>query len=777
MLADVVLPSRRFQVFTYQIPQPLLAQIVVGSPVLIPLGTTVVSGVVVRIVEKSALPSRRASNPTLALRDILCVDATPEHSSLDQRLLALVERIAEYYLAPLSACLRLIVPPRLFKVAKRLILTEAGRKMIADPSVPVEEQMVLQKLTKGLNGVLRSSLLRTWPQAGTLVTKFKRKGWIEERSILPGKFAARSKKDIPSRQVSVPVSPYGAMSDLFEQNDQKPKGLSSSQLGLSEKMSAVAEKLVNDSISGTFQKHIVIETDHERFQIFQQVALTLLQRGKRVLFLFPEVHQAETAARKLRGSLSESVEVYHGKLSTPVRAERWERIRQGQIQLVVGTRSALFLSLPDLSLIWVDQEENAAYKDEHLPYYHAREVARMRGVIEQALVVYGSSCPSLETYAEFRDKIQENVQAARPQHPEIHLIHMRDHVSKTLLAPLLIERLTQVLNERQQAIIILNRKGFSQSLICRDCGQTPACEMCGVSLRLFQRPSRLLCSYCGKTYTTPEICTSCMGTVFRFSGVGTQRLEEELTTLFPSHNLFRFDRDQVKTAGEAENVFYKFRQGDIHLIIGTEFLLHQPDPPTVKLIAFPQADLGLHLPDFRSAERTFHLLSKSVEFVQTNAQTKAQSGEVYLQTRMPDHHVFQAILQGVPHVFYRQELDFREALAYSPAAHLLLLVVTGTPATRVQRMVDFLAQQLKDVEMQRSVSQGDNGRLELPMMLGPLSSRKPGRVKKNRTIFLIKTWDLPDTQRRLRKIQQAYDRQFAREPVVFEVHVDPLEIQ
>jgi primosomal protein N' (replication factor Y) len=777
MLADVVLPSRRFQIFTYHIPNPLQAKIFVGSPVLIPLGSSVLSGVVVRILDHFALPPVRSSNPTMAFRDILSVDATPEHSPLDQRLLTLVEHIADYYLAPLSACLRLIVPPRMFKVVKRLVLTESGLEALADPSVPREEQEVLQKLSRSSNGVLRSSLLRTLPKAGTLVTKLKRKGWIEERTSVPARFAAKAQGNTIPRPMSVRVSPYGAMGDLFEQGPTTSSIPLSNPILLSGTTTPIADELVNESLSGKFQKHLVIGTDQERLQIFQQVAPTLFQRGQRVLFLVPEVHQVEAVARQLRETLSESVEVYHGHVSMPVRAYCWERIRQGGAQLVVGTRSALFVPLPDLGLIWVDQEEDASYKDERLPYFHAREVAGMRGSIEHALVVYGSSCPSVETYSAFRDKIQDTIRVSRSNYPVMNLIDMRAQASGAILAPPLVERLTQVLNEGEQAILILNRKGFSQSLLCRDCGQTSVCELCGVSLKLFQRPSHLRCSYCGKRSPTPDACASCMGTVFRFSGVGTQRLEEELATIFPSLTLFRFDRDQVSTAEESLTVLGKFRQGEIRILIGTEFLLHQPNPPSAKLVGFPQADLGLHLPDFRSAERTFLLFSKAVRLAAGKFPTKPSLGEVFLQTRMPDHHVFQAIVQHDPHVFYRQELDLREALAYPPVAHLLLLVVTGAKPLLVQRVVDFLERQLSEADLSGTLLQEEHGMLGLPMVLGPLSSRKPGRLKKNRTIFLVKAFHLEETQRRLRTIQQLYDQQFEREPVVYEVHVNPLEIQ
>ena len=777
MFADVVLPSRRFQVFTYQIPNQLQSQVFVGSPVLVPLGSSVVSGVIVRIVEPSTLPPVRSSKSNIAFRDILSVDSTPEHSPLDQRLLTLVEQIADYYLAPLGACLRLIVPPRVFKVVKRLHLTEAGRLMLNDVSLPIDSQSVLQKLTRGSNGVLRSSLLRTLPKATAILTKLKRKGWIEERATLPVTLSGKEEKPFrPDAAAFVSLSSR-AIGDLFEQGEDESSIRQSSQAILSEKLQILADDLVKDSHSGKFQKRIVIGSDHERQQLFRHVAVSLLQRGKQVLFLVPEVHQVEWLVKQFRGVLSESVEGYHGKLSTYVRAERWEWIRQGQVQLVIGTRSALFLPLPDLGLIWLDQEEDASYKDEHLPYFHAREVARMRGVIEQSLVVYASSCPSLEIYSEFCEKSEENAQLSSLENIEVNLIDMRDHVFGMLLAPPLLERLTQVLNEGKQAIMILNRKGYAPALICRDCGLAPMCETCGVPFRLFQRPSRLICSYCEKSHHTPETCPSCMGTVFRFSGAGTQRLEEELAKLFPAHNVFRFDRDQVKSVEESEHVFRRFRQGEIQLLIGTEVLLHQSDSPSAELIAFPQADLGLHLPDFRSAERTFLLLSKATKFAKAKSLHNGQSGDVFLQTRMPDHHAFQAIMHQNAHLFYQQEHELREALAYPPATHLLLLVVTGVQSIRVQRVVDFLDQQLKKVGLQRVLLQEGQGMLGMPMVLGPLSSKKPGHKKKNRTIFLLKTFDLPDAQQRLRKLQQIYDQQFSREPVVYEVHVDPLDIQ
>jgi primosomal protein N' (replication factor Y) len=255
--------------------------------------------------------------------------------------------------------------------------------------------------------------------------------------------------------------------------------------------------------------------------------------------------------------------------------------------------------------------------------------------------------------------------------------------------------------------------------------------------------------------------------------MGTQRLEEELAGLFPLRAMARFDRENVKTEQEAMRILQQFRQKEIQVLIGTEFLLHQSAPPTAPLIVLPQADLGLHIPDFRSAERTFHMLSKAVGL----AHDEQQPGQVILQTRIPDHHVLRAIHQHEPHVFYDQEFELREALGYPPATHVILLVVTGEQASRVQRVVDFFGQQLTACGL-RGVSLADGkGMLQLPMVLGPMTSKKPGSVKKNRTLFLIKTADLPGTQHDLREIQRGFNDLFSKDAVICEINVDPIEIQ
>ena len=773
MLADVVLPGRRFQVFTYQVPLNLLALLHVGSPVVVPLGSAVVSGVVVTLFApqtSSALQSQFRHKP---LRAILSLEADAGNRPLEHNLLRLVEKISDYYLAPLSACLRLIVPPYSVKVARHVVLTDEGRLALSDKALSSDAQFVLRKLERAPKGLLRSSLTRTMKEVPAVLTRLKKKGWITERTTIP--FGSTASNPVGAtragRKPMLSVSP-----GLFDLPVEKRTDLSAfvqRKACDSTEQNQIWKNLLHAVRDGGFQEVPVVGSELLQQDLLFKMVETVVDQGRRALILAPEVQQAETLAEKLRLVGKNQVEVYHGHLSSMVRAVRWERIRRGDVQIVVGTRSALFLPVSNLGLMWISQEEDPSYKDEHLPYFHAREVARMRGECEQVLVVYGSTRPSLELYGRFKEQIGEALERSSQQVSQVEMIDLRSLPYGAILSPVLLTRMTRALEEGEQVILLLNRKGFSSALMCRDCGKAPMCSTCGVPLKLYQRPSRLVCSYCDGIQPTPETCPTCQGTVFRFSGTGTQRLEEEVVRLFPAVSVARFDRENVKNTEAADAMLRQFRLKEIQVLIGTEFCVHQSHPPTAPVIGFPQADLGLHIPDFRSAERTFQMLSKAL----TLARNGQEPGEVILQTRIPDHHVLTAIGHQRPRLFYDQELELREVLGYPPATHVILLVVTGAQAPRVQRVVDFLQQRLREFEARRAPSDEGKGILGTPMILGPMASKKPGQIKKNRVLFLMKTDDLSEAQRGLRDIQREYEAEFPKDPVVVEFNVDPMVIQ
>jgi primosomal protein N' (replication factor Y) len=604
----------------------------------------------------------------------------------------------------------------------------------------------------------------------------KKKGWITERTTIPsGSNTPRPASATGSgRKPVLPVFP--GLFDLPEgKRTELPESVQSKRL-CSPEENRIWEHLLCAMQAGGFQEVPVVGPESLRQNLLIRIVETIYHQGRRAVILVPEVHQAETLGEQLRSigkDWKHQVEVYHGHLSSMVRFARWERIRKGEVRIVAGTRSALFLPIPTLGLIWINQEDDPSYKDEHLPYYHARNVSRMRGECEQTLVVYSSTRPSLEMYERFREQVSKALEHSRQAGPRVEMIDLRSLPYATIVSPVLLTWMTRALDEGEQVILLLNRKGFSGALICRDCGLAPMCPTCAVPLKLYRRPSRLVCAYCEGIRQTPETCPTCQGTVFRFSGTGTQRLEEEVIRLFPSVSVARFDRENVKTTEEAVALLRQFRQRAIRVLIGTEFLVHQSNPPTAKMIGLPQADLGLHIPDFRSAERTFQMLSKALAL----ARNGQEPAEVILQTSLPDHHVLKAISQHRPRVFYDQELELRDTLGYPPSTHVMLLVVTGAQGSRVQGVVDFLRQRLSGIEVKGAQPEKGKGILGTSMVLGPIASKKPGRLKRNRVLFLIKTHDLEETQRCLREIQREYEAKYSKEPVVFEVNVDPIDIQ
>ena len=743
---------------------------------MVPLGSGVVSGLVARLFEEQRTSSLTAHPPQASLRAILSLETDSENPPLGHNLFRLVEKISEYYLAPLPACLRLIVPPHSVKVIRRVYLTQAGQAVIGNPSLGEEVQLVLGKLQNAPKGLLRSSLLRNLPKASTTLTSLKKKGWIVERSTIPSGSKVTRQADVRAskKPPNIPVLPGLFDSPVEVRARENQVSVSHEEGGANFSVRTQTGEYLADALdAGDFRETSVVGPASSRQHSLIQAVKHLGSKGRRAMVLTPEVHQAEAMAGHLRSHCGGEVEVYHGHLPLSVRAARWDRIRQGEVDVVVGTRSALFLPIPDLGLVWVDQEENGSYKDEHLPYYHGRKVAQMRGEIDRALVVYAATWPSLETYGRFQKQVNLNAERSWLEGLHVDMVDLRSLPYGATVSTAMKASMTRALEEGEQVILFLNRKGFSRSLICRDCGQAPSCSVCGVAMKLFQRPSRLECSYCGETQQTPEICPNCHGTVFRFPGIGTQRLEEEIADHFPSFPVGRFDRENIRTPHEANEMLHQFRQKTLRILIGTELLLHQVAPPRAKVVGFPQADLGLHFPDFRSAERTFQILSKAASL----ARSDHQSAEVILQTHLPDHHVLSAITGRNPHVFYDQEVELRTALGYPPATHVILLVLQGPNKTRVQGVADFLSQGLKDLMVNMTSREQRKGMLGLPMVLGPLASKKPGSSKKSRLIFLIKTENLLETQVRIRHIQHEFTLQFSKESVVFEVNVDPIEIQ
>ncbi len=396
----------------------------------------------------------------------------------------------------------------------------------------------------------------------------------------------------------------------------------------------------------------------------------VLEAGRGALLLVPEIGLTPAVAADLHQVFGEQVAILHSSLSDDERAEQWHRLRRGEAHMAVGTRSAVFAPVQDLALIIVDEEQDHSYKQDETPRYHARDVAAVRAKALGATVVFGSATPSLESFhnasaGKYRllrlpDRVQQ-----RPL-PEVELIDMRQEFQATgkehLLSRRLIEEVTARLQGGEQAMILLNRRGYSAFVMCRSCGDTIQCRDCAVALTHHKREHRLMCHYCGYQQPIPKLCPKCGSDYVQFLGTGSEKLEDLLHAAFPQARIGRMDRDTVRGHQDFERILSAFDAGEFDLLVGTQMIAKGHDIHGVTLVGVVGADTALSLPDFRAAERTFQLLTQ----VAGRAGRGSAPGKVVLQTYFPEHYAVQFAARHDFEGFYRKELQFRSWMHYPP---------------------------------------------------------------------------------------------------------------
>jgi primosomal protein N' (replication factor Y) len=399
-------------------------------------------------------------------------------------------------------------------------------------------------------------------------------------------------------------------------------------------------------------------------------------------------------AADLHQVFGNEVAILHSALSNSERAEQWHRIKRGEARMVVGTRSAVFAPVTDLALIIVDEEQDASYKQEEMPRYHARDVAVMRAKMADAVVVLGSATPSLESYfnatknkyalLELPDRVE-----GRPL-PEVEIIDMRQEFQETgqeqVISRKLAEEIRQRLERHEQVMILLNRRGYSPVVLCRACGKTLECKNCAIALTHHKRARKMECHYCGYAAPLPQHCIHCGSEYVYFLGTGSEKLEELLHGMFPQARIARLDRDTVRGREDFERILAGMSAGEIDLLVGTQMIAKGHDIHGVTLVGVVGADIALGMPDFRAAEKTFQLLTQ----VAGRAGRGENPGRVVLQTYFPDHY---AVLFAAQHDFagfYEKELRFRSWMHYPPYSALANVLVRGDKLDEVLKWAGIL---------------------------------------------------------------------------------------
>jgi primosomal protein N' (replication factor Y) len=429
--------------------------------------------------------------------------------------------------------------------------------------------------------------------------------------------------------------------------------------------------------------------------VYLEAVRRALASGQGAIVLVPEIGLTPQTVSRFRGAFGDEIAVLHSGLSDGERADAWRLLRRGERRVAVGARSAIFAPVSRLGLIVIDEEHEASYKNGETPRYNTRDVALVRARLEGARLLLGSATPSLETMVRSEAtstllRLPERI-GARPL-PPVEIIDLRTapKVSGTgqlAWSEAMDSAILATLARREQALMLLNRRGFAAFLQCPDCGEVWQCPRCSISLTVHQSPPALRCHYCGHEEPVPFSCRACANPVQQMRGVGTQQLERMLAERYPEARVSRMDLDTTSTKWSHQRILGGVERGEVDLLIGTQMIAKGLDFPNVTLVGVVDADTGLYLPDFRSAERTFQLLAQ----VAGRAGRGPKGGRVLVQTRHPTHHALVSAAQHDAEGFWRQERELRDLPPYPPATSLVNLLVSGREESEVSRRAATLA--------------------------------------------------------------------------------------
>jgi len=451
-------------------------------------------------------------------------------------------------------------------------------------------------------------------------------------------------------------------------------------------------------------------TGSGKTEVYLQAIAHALEQGRGAIVLVPEIALTPQTVDRFRARFAdhpERVAVLHSSLSDGERYDEWHRIRSGEAQIVIGARSALFAPVENLGLIVVDEEHEATYKQDETPRYSARDAAVMRGHRENCAVVLGSATPALESWCNAKSgkyiKLDMTSRVDDRRMPAIRVVDMRVEAQRDGRAHLfsreLIEEIYTRLDRAEQTMIFLNRRGFSSSLVCPDCGYVSECEHCSVSMTYHKARARLVCHICGEEKAVPNRCPECNSKDFKYAGAGTEKIEEVMAKLFPKANIARMDSDTMRRKNAHRDVLAKFRLGKIDILIGTQMIAKGLDFPNVTLVGVVNPDHALHMADFRAGERVFQLLTQ----VAGRAGRGEVEGEVLVQTYTPHHPAIQFARRMDFDGFCDQELAFRKELHYPPYAHLTCITLRGKQESLVEKTGETLFHDLKQCVSEKVV--------------------------------------------------------------------------
>ena len=691
--ARIIIPTPLKDPLIYKVPDSLWEQIGPGMRVLIPLGKRKVTGVVLELLRETVLPETRA-----------ILDLLDERPIVDSALLQLSQWVAQYYLATLGEVFATVLPPSLRTETQRTILLKPGPVSVCEAL----EKRILDRLrqSKGKISVKRLTRELTGANLYGVIERLKSMGAIEIRERLPS-HRSRSEK-------------------IFLETDSAPALETPSRLALHTEQEQALRKIEDRLREGGFETFLLHGvTGSGKTEVYLRAMEQARRAGRGSLILIPEISLTPQLIDRLNVRFPGRVGILHSALSGPERWAQWWRIVRSNVDVVVGARSAVFAPLANLGLIIVDEEHDPSYKQEEGLRYNGRDVAVVRGKLSACPVILGSATPAIESYQnslEGRYRLLEMTQRVqRRPLPSIETVDLRLKSNwsqppsegkapwSTRSMParsgehrMISDRLAGFLKKNYQAarqsLIFLNRRGFANFLQCAFCGYVLRCSYCSVTLTLHKQQKSVSCHHCNFHQPVTALCPECGNLTLLGVGVGTEQIEEALHRLLPEARIARMDRDTTSKRGAHEELIRRWEKGEIDILVGTQMITKGHDVAGVTLVGALLADLSLNLPDFRSGERTFQLLSQ----VAGRSGRGDEPGNVIIQTYAPDHYAIQHLIHHDYKGFFDAEINFRRALNYPPFSRLVCLRLEGPKLEQVEKKAIMLGATLREKTLHNS---------------------------------------------------------------------------
>ena len=743
-IIDVAVPVGVRKTFAYSVPHELRERIAPGMRVLVPFGRKLMTGYVVGTLDKQQIGDFKLR----AVRELLDPEAVTPPALVETALW-----VARHYFAPPGEVLRALFPAGTQVAGERKVALAPRTESLLSggfrpPGLSAQEDAILDILALKQSLTLKELADRSGVRGVQVwIDSLATGGWIQvETSTEAPRIKAKEQLGIRCLETTsdavASLTPaqkrlYDALGNsrepLMLQEILRAAGCTASiarvleRKGLVEIAPAKIQRVPPDlSESGSAPALILTASQKEIFdrildlilqnkshrcllhgvtgsgktEIYLRLIGEVVKRGETAMFLVPEIGLTPLLSRLVVSRFPGRVSLLHSGMSAGERFDQWNRIREGESKVVVGTRSAVFAPLNGLRLVVIDEEQDSSYKQDESPCYNAREVAWHRMQQSNGLLLLGSATPCIETYYEATRKgdgcyfhLPERIEA-RPM-PRVTMVDMsaefKVHGKNVVISTTLREELEGCMRRGEQAMVLLNRRGYARTLLCRGCGHVYTCPDCSVSMTYHQQENRLACHYCGQEREVPSLCVSCGGPYIHYAGIGTEQLETILQSMLPKARIARLDRDTARRRGTLRSVLFGFAERELDILVGTQILAKGHDFPDVTMVGVIAADAGLSFPDFRSAERTFQLLTQ----VAGRAGRGNAPGRVVIQSFYPDNYALHFAQKQDYGGFFEKEIEYRKLMGYPPFRSLIQVVVSDADDGRALRNAEKIAGAMK----------------------------------------------------------------------------------